>query len=317
MTTREQAECRSRRIRARNRHASRRTPRIAAIVGRRPSRVLAERRSSGSPSLLAVLSLLLCLPGVLDSPGSRNLPPSLWAVEPEGSRAGASEPPAGAEAGASVDVPDEIDTAGMVRLSKKNAIWIDRKRKWVVMDGRVCLKRGTLEMFACLTGTKEHESVVAVEARAFEAHAALVAVGAKPGKPAVFTPKYEPASGTEIDVWVLWKDADGKPRRARARDWVRNTRTKESLSHPWVFSGSSFWKDPRTGQSLYQADAGDFICVSNFPTATMDLTIESSQAEGEWLFEAFTERIPEPKTPVRLVLVPRTGSKSTPDPRPR
>jgi len=203
------------------------------------------------------------------------------------------------------EVPLEIDTQGMLRLSKDEAVWIDRQRRWAVVDGHVCLRTGTLEMFACPKGTKEHESIVAVEARPFVVHAGLLAVGAKAGKPVRFTPMYEPASGTQIDVWVLWKDKDGQPRRAQAQQWVRDVRTKQPMVHPWVFAGSSFWRNPETGQSYYQGDGGDFICVSNFPTATLDIPVESSQAEGELMFEAFTEHIPEVGTPVRLVLVPR------------
>ncbi len=201
-------------------------------------------------------------------------------------------------------VPLEVDTSGMIRLSPKEPIWIDRQKKWVVVDGEVCLRSGTLEMFACPKNTKEHESIVAVPVRPFLVHAGLLAVGAKPGKPARFVPKYEPASGTRIAVWVLWKDNHGQPRRTTAQQWIREVRTKQPMSYPWVFAGSSVRQNPETGQSYYLADGGDFICVSNFPTATLDIPVESSQAEGEWLFEAFTENIPEVGTPVRLVLVP-------------
>ncbi len=66
------------------------------------------------------------------------------------------------------------------------------------------------------------------------------------------------------------------------------------------------FKHPDTGEQLYEADAtGELICVSNFPTATMDLPIPSSADAGDLLFEPFTERIPPKGTHVRLVLRPR------------
>ena len=43
------------------------------------------------------------------------------------------------------------------------------------------------------------------------------------------------------------------------------------------------------------------MCVSNFPAATLDLPITSSQANESLLFETFTERIPPRGTPVELV----------------
>jgi hypothetical protein len=73
----------------------------------------------------------------------------------------------------------------------------------------------------------------------------------------------------------------------------------------WVFAGSSFWTDEDTGKVHYSANSGDLICVSNFNTATLDLPVESSQANASLLFTAFTERIPPHGTKVRLVLIPR------------
>ncbi len=53
-------------------------------------------------------------------------------------------------------------------------------------------------------------------------------------------------------------------------------------------------------------EAGDLICVSNFPDAMLDLAIKSTdkQAEG-LLFEAWTEGIPPRGTEVTMELVPR------------
>ncbi len=46
---------------------------------------------------------------------------------------------------------------------------------------------------------------------------------------------------------------------------------------------------------------GDLVCVSNFPAATLDLPITSSQANDSLLFEAFTGRVPKRGTSVELV----------------
>jgi hypothetical protein len=183
---------------------------------------------------------------------------------------------------------------------------MDVKRKTVVVGGRVCLREGQLEMFACPRHTKEHESIVSVNSKARYVHAALLAVGARKGQPVRFDPQYVPASGGIIDVTVAWKDKDGKQRSARAQDWIRNVKTGKSMEESWVFAGSGFWKEPQTGKEYYYAEAGDLICVSNFPSATLDLPIKSSQDNSELMFEAYTERIPPLGTEVRLILKPRT-----------
>jgi hypothetical protein len=196
------------------------------------------------------------------------------------------------------------DPPGMKRLVPDQDVWIDPANHRVVLDGTICLREGQLEMFACPKGTKEHESVVAVETKMYVVHAALLAVGAQPGKPVEFQPTYKPATGTEIEVGVIWNDADGV-HRERAQNWVRNIRTGKPLEYPWVFAGSGFWVDETTGQKSYLAESGDFICVSNFASAMLDLPVESSQANDNLVYAAYTERIPPLGTRVRLVLTPK------------
>jgi hypothetical protein len=197
------------------------------------------------------------------------------------------------------------DPPGMKRLMPDYDVWVDPKNKRVVVDGVVCLREGQLEMFACPRGTKEHESIVAADTKAHVVHAALLAVGAEAGSPSQFQPTYQPASGSEIEITAIWTDKDGAVHRDRAQDWVRNVKTGKPLEYPWVFAGSGFWVDETTCQKRYMAEAGDFICVSNFPSAMLDLPVESTQANEQLLFQANTERVPPVGTKVRLVLTPK------------
>jgi hypothetical protein len=204
---------------------------------------------------------------------------------------------------------DEAANRGLVKLSKTNDVWLDAKRKAVVVDGEVCLRAGQLEMFACPKGTKEHESVVALKCLAEEVHAGLLRVGAMPGTPVRFDPAYKPATGQIIDIYVLWKDEQGGKHQVRAQDWVRVARSDKIMPYDWVFAGSSFAKDEETGREYYRANGGDLICVSNFPTAMLDLPVASSDANTELMFEAFTDHIPPKGTPIRLVLIPRQSEQ--------
>jgi hypothetical protein len=199
---------------------------------------------------------------------------------------------------------------GLKRLAPEYQVWIDPKQKQVVMNGTVVLRRGPLELFACLKNTKEHEAVVAVDSKAYVVHAALLACGATTGNPARFLPEFQPARGTEIEVLVSWTDDKGKRHEMDARQWIRDVRTGQAMKYPWVFGGSGFWKDPADGKSYYQAEEGDFICISNFTTAMLDLPIESSQANATLLFEAFTDHIPPDGTKVVVTLKPKFEAKA-------
>lgn len=204
------------------------------------------------------------------------------------------------------------DPPGAKRLMPDYDVWIDPRRKLVIMDGEVCLREGQLEMFACPKRSKEHESIVAVNTKAFAVHAALLAVGADKGTPVQFAPEYKPATGDEVSVYLLWFDEQGNKQTARAQEWIRNAKTKKEMAYNWVFAGSGFWKDEATGEQHYMAEAGDFICVSNFASAMLDLPVESTQANQGLLFEAWTERIPPLGTKVRVVLAPKVKVR---DPR--
>ena len=211
------------------------------------------------------------------------------------------------------DKPEETpalgEPKGLTRVAKDYDIWIDPKRKAVIVDGQVCLREGMLEMFAVPKGTKEHEACVAVNAKPQFVHAALLAVGAKAGTPVKFNPKYEPATGQIVDVWVLWRDELGQNQKVKAQEWIKQTKTGKPMTYNFVFAGSGFFKDPEDGKEYYHADGGDFICVSNFPTATLDLPVKSSQDNTDLQFEANTEKIPAKGTKIRLVLVPRAEEK--------
>ncbi len=263
----------------------------------------------------------------------------------------------------------------LIPLDPKGIVQLDRVGKRLLVKTHVVLREGFLEMLACPAQTKEHESILAVAGKAYVIHAGLLALGAKPGAPVRNLPKFEPPTGQPIDIFLQWTDADGKPHRVKAQEWIRyathryfianmnqlpvgvtlpeNDETfplrffekfkqlawfgpmttqqrdkalalskdpafrkaiasfyeqsqSRQLDAGWVFPGSAEYVDPTTGHKVYEAEAGDLICVSNFPDAMLDLAIKSTDKQDEGLlFEAWTERIPPRGTEVLMELVPR------------
>ncbi|PHR90555.1 MAG: hypothetical protein COA78_35040 [Blastopirellula sp.] len=197
----------------------------------------------------------------------------------------------------------------LTRLSPIYPVWVDLNNKVLIADGEICLREGGLEMFACLSGTKEHESIIAISTRAYIVHAGLLVLGAEPGSPVSFDPKFKPPTGTEIEIFVVWEDAQGKKRIVRANDWIIDAKTKKTLKTNWVFAGSYTWTDEDTGENFYSAEGGDFVCVSNFTTAMLDLPVQSSDSNSSLFFLAHTERIPPLGTKVRMIMIPKLDQK--------
>lgn len=211
-----------------------------------------------------------------------------------------------------------VDPPESKRIISDGRVWIQRDEQAVVVDGYVCQRNAPLEMFACPIQTKEHEAIVAVFAKSQHVHAGLLAVGAVPGKPVAFEPKFVPASGTTVRVYALWHNDEGKTQGSIAQNWVRQAGKNRAMEWDWVFAGSKFIKDPESGREAYLGDGGDLICVANFTTSTLDVAVKSNADNAGLVFDAFTDRIPKRQTPVRLVLtltdeVPFGRDSSDPD----
>lgn len=94
--------------------------------------------------------------------------------------------------------------------------------------------------------------------------------------------------------------SDNKTYQAAIKKFYEKTRPR-LMEADWVFAGSGFSIDEMTGEKYYHAESGDLICVANFPTAIIDVSIESSASgEGNLLFEANKVKIPPRGTPVTI-----------------
>ncbi len=206
--------------------------------------------------------------------------------------------------------PQELVSPKWKRMDRNAELWLDFENKRVVVGGRICFREGYLEMFACPAGTKEHESVMAVNSSARLVHACLIALGADPGSPVGFDPEYKPANGPVIDIEVHWM-ADGKEVVHKAQNMVLDMNTNKAMTHDWVFGGSREFTDPSTGANYYAGDGGEFICLSNFTTATIDIPVPSSDGFDQLMFAANSENIPELGHRVLMFMKPRVEVKKT------
>ena len=100
----------------------------------------------------------------------------------------AAEAPPGPAAGqASSNLPQ----AALAKEFKLPGLVVNQKERCVDLDATVCLRQGALELIACTKGTKEHESIIAVEAKPIHIHTALLLLGVQVGSPAMREPTTE------------------------------------------------------------------------------------------------------------------------------
>jgi hypothetical protein len=189
-----------------------------------------------------------------------------------------------------------------VELGKNVFFEKEGEARRVILLAKVVLREGQLEGLLTRKGTKEHEYILAVEADARTIHAALLAAGAKPGKPVQFEPKYVPASGSPIKITLRYKK-DKETITVPAQEWIRAVKAKKTLDQNWVFAGSQEVPDfDDKTKKIYLANQGDLVCVCNMDTAMLDLPIASPKAFDDRVYDANTEKIPPVGTEVEIIL---------------
>jgi biopolymer transport protein ExbD len=193
-------------------------------------------------------------------------------------------------------------------------IVVDLKAKEVRLEGIVCLQKGALELLICSKGTREHESIVVVQAKPSHVTFALSLLGLGHGQPGYRTESgaFSPPAGAAVDILVRFsrQAADGKAETVEVPAWklLRPSGSQSDLEQPlqWVYVGLAGKED------LVASDReGTVVCLSNFAEAVLDVPFASTSANADLLYEANPRIVPAVGTPVEVVLRP-TGQAIEP-----
>jgi hypothetical protein len=187
-----------------------------------------------------------------------------------------------------------------VALNKNATVLLDKRGNRVLLKTHVALREGALEMLCCPKGTKEHESILSLDAKAYVIHTALLALDAKPGKPVHVDAEYHPPTGQKIDIFLNWTDDNGMAHRVPARSWVRQAKRVRMIRMEQLPAGLKLpknselkydnklkeltWYGPMTAEQK-----ADFLALSNDKSfrAAIDTFFEQSQPrelDADWVF---------------------------------
>ena len=194
-----------------------------------------------------------------------------------------------------------------------------------------CLEAGWLEQVACGEGTREHESLVVVQVRPADLHAALLLAGLQPGRPGRWTvdeagrTRLDPPEGDVVSIRFRWTDAAGAEREATPADWIVSERGHRMDEPRWRFGGSDLVDDRgrpvdagaageaeagQPGAVRYLADlTGSIIGLVTFGDEVIGLEEvipdAAAYAAPAWMVD--TEAVPPPGTAVTILLEPAAG----------
>lgn len=189
-------------------------------------------------------------------------------------------------------------------------VTIDREAGHVDVAAEVVLRDGEwLELLACTPGTREHESILTVDAAPRNIHMGLLLLGLEPGKPLTWDKAEEgefvidPPTGPEVAVSLIY-EKDGETKTVAANQWIVNQQTGKLLEGDrWLFVGSR-WEE-FDGKKVYMADPnGSVLSLVNFGDEVLTRDTKVTRDNDEKAWDANTPVIPEVGTAVTIRLTP-------------
>jgi hypothetical protein len=193
---------------------------------------------------------------------------------------------------------------------KQAGLTVDRAKGTITLDARIAPRKlpnldqiYPIEVIACWPapkGQKAHETVVTIDAKPSEVHAALIDLGLKPGKvvKGPGTPE-----GPAVKIFLLLPEGDGFKKVAIEKSVVDPRTNKPLPAVQWRFTGSVQSKPPDKDESVYGADlTGTLITI--FPVTNETVFQTNLTIEQEKFIKLETNKavLPKEGTAVKLLI---------------
>lgn len=233
--------------------------------------------------------------------------------------------PASGAAPATDAAAPPADLAAALERLKMPGVKINLAEWSVDVAATLCLRDGLLELIACTVDSKEHESIIAVEARPSHIHTALLLLGATPGNPAMVrvieseepgqAPRYAhfPPAGHPVGVFLVIDD--GGPQEHPISDFIvlasdgdeddEGDEDERFPADPFLFTGSIL-ADAGEGPRRYLADeSGHVISIATFGDELLALPGVHSHSNEGLMWRINDAKLPELGAKVTLRLRPQ------------
>ncbi len=178
---------------------------------------------------------------------------------------------------------------------------INWRNREVEVAGVVVLREGMLELFACSPDTREHESIVRINARPTHVYQALGLLGLEPGSPPRWDPETErgfAATGPRLRLRVRYQ-RDGRLHTDGIHRWMWDIMNGQPApATHWVFSGSLRDEPGRLAADF----EGTVVCVVDFQAAPISLPQSYSDRNEDLWLRPHAERIPPLGSPCVLLI---------------
>lgn len=189
-------------------------------------------------------------------------------------------------------------------LFKLGNIDLDLNEKTLSMPGKINMSYGLIELLACTSIGKLHESALVIDVQPIHLNTALILMGLEPPKQNNVRYQGDPITpkGAAVQLWIEW-DADNQTQRYRAEDLILNRAKQSHMEYTsWIFTGSRF----NNGVFMSQA-VGTLIATFRDPDAIINNPLPDGADDTIYIVNS---RIAPPKgTDIRMIIAP-VGNQS-------
>lgn len=226
------------------------------------------------------------------------------------------------------EVSLEKDENGKVIGIRLPGIHVNIAEKLVDVESTVTMSGGFLELIACTADTKEHESIIRIDAKAKHVHAALLLLNIKPGNPAIRRLANAegtrwvdiPPRGDKVDAFLVVKKEGEKPKEYPINHFIIMGEDYESYdndkkegelekfpTHTFVFAGSGLTKRENKPPRYWADDSGNVISIVTFGDEVLTLPDIHGHANESLVWEVDATDLPPLESKVTLRLRPHVA----------
>ncbi len=174
---------------------------------------------------------------------------------------------------------------------------LDRARNEIVLPGWINMNQSVVEYLAVAQGGKTHESVLLLDVKPLHVQIALLLLGLDYGQNLAFQGDTVMPEGDRVMLSVTWADSSSDTVTLPAADLLINLHDSTTVpATDWVFTGSMIWEN----QLLADVE-GSLVATYSDPAAILNIPL--SGRSDDTVYGANKKVLPEPGTPVKMIIV--------------
>jgi len=197
---------------------------------------------------------------------------------------------------------------------KCGIIEFNQKTREVRIPAKVNLREGPLEYVLVHETGKVHESLFSTKARPIELNIVMLLLNWKksdaffdfsdPERGGVLVKNSKNPPPSHVDVYLEWKDKDGKEQTCRSENWMHQIEKKAKLTvEPWIYTGSIIMPNG----SFLAEETGSILALYEDPGAMINNPREGNDNDDVWIADP---EVPAKDTPVTIIFKPATAPEA-------